>query len=95
MWEDFRLDVCCLTILIYILLKCLRVRQAHATPDFPDFNMNVYGVKGERLWGVKWTFMGLKVNVYGENMNVYGESRIVGVWDGKSRWGNLASGDAC
>ena len=36
---------------IYMFKECLRVRCAYTTPAFPDFNMNVYGVKHERLWG--------------------------------------------
>ena len=31
------------------LLRCLRVLPTHATPTFPDFNMNVYSMKHERL----------------------------------------------
>ncbi len=43
------LGACCLTILIYTLI-CLRVRCDHASPTFPDFNMNVYIGKHERLY---------------------------------------------
>ena len=43
------LRACCLTILN--ILNVLRVLRTHATPAFVDFNMNVYGVKHERLWG--------------------------------------------
>ena len=53
MLKRFRLDACCLTILIFLIyvLICLRMPRDHATPDFPDLNMNIYGVKHEHLWG--------------------------------------------
>ena len=39
-------------------LNCLRVPRAHATSAFTDLKVNVYGMKGKRLWDEK-------VNVYG------------------------------
>ena len=47
-----RLTACCLTILkLNIILNVLKVPQTHATPTFSDFKVDVYGVKGGRLWG--------------------------------------------
>ena len=51
--RGFRLGACCLIILIYTFKECLRVRCAYTTPTFPDFNMNVYGVKHMNVYGVK------------------------------------------
>ena len=48
-----RLGACCLTILIYMFKECLRVRCDHATPTFPDFNMNVYGVSCSSVFSTK------------------------------------------
>ena len=41
---------CCLYILNYIILNCLRVLRDHTTPTFSDFKMRVYGKLNESLW---------------------------------------------
>ena len=49
---------------IYFLIV-LRVPPTHTTPAFSDLKVDVYGMKGGRLWDGRWTFMGWKVDVYG------------------------------
>ena len=84
-------------------LICLRVRCDHATPDFPDFKVNIYGVKGERLWGLIWTSVGKKVNIYGDwyerlwgrknlNMNIYGEIVWIADYRGFCGWTRIFMG---
>ena len=64
--KSFRLGACCLTILIHNFKSCLRVRCAHATPTFAELKVDVYGMKGGRLWDEKW----LKVDVYGMSLRM-------------------------
>ena len=53
------LGACCLTILILLrVLNVLRVPQTHAISGFSDLKVDVYGMKGGRLWDERWTFMG-------------------------------------
>ena len=58
---------------IYFLIV-LRVPPTHTTPAFSDLKVDVYGMKGGRLWDERWTFMGWKVDVYGMKVDVYGMS---------------------
>ena len=43
-----------LTILNYIILNVLRTHSAHTTPTFLGLKVDVYGMKGGRLWDEKW-----------------------------------------
>ena len=48
---------------IYFLIV-LRVPPTHTTPAFSDLKVDVYGMKGGRLWDERWTFMGWKVGLW-------------------------------
>ena len=49
---------CCLTIFNIYFLNVLRTPPTHTTPAFSDLKVDVYGMKGGRLWDERWTFMG-------------------------------------
>ena len=47
--RGFRLGACCLTILIYTPLKCLRGLQTHATRAFSDLKVKTFVIKGKNF----------------------------------------------